>query len=399
MQNLRVIDQNLDDIASIKTQPKKSWPKDLVVLKFGGATLATPQHIQKAALRVANVAKNNLVVVVVSAMGSQTNQFLKLAREVSSAPNPRELDMLVSTGERISMSLLSMALNDLGCSAVSFTGSQAGILTDDDHFSAHILDIKPFRVEEALQKNRVVILAGYQGVSLKTKEITTLGRGGSDVTAVGIAAALGASRCEILKEVDGVYTHDPKKFPAAKLIKNITFAPFCEMTFWGAQVVQYRAARLAEKFSMHLVVAPADKPEQTGTQISAKADNEEFFNQHQNIIKLKLNNSDEKAFQKILKQEFESRNLLPLQILAHDEDENSYYLTGTQDLVIGAKLGFHLSPSNALKIQENLLTSETITCSQVLDENLKEIYLKKLCETDPPSAVVTTKYSVTVFRS
>ncbi len=177
----------------------------LIVQKYGGATLSDPDKIKKIAQRIFNLYQSGgKIVVVVSAMGQTTNQLIELAHQVSKRPPLRELDMLLSVGERISMALLSMALNDLGCPAISFTGSQAGILTDDAHINANIIDVKAFRVEEALKENKVVILAGFQGVSQKTKEITTLGRGGSDITAVAVAGYLKAERCEILKDVDCV---------------------------------------------------------------------------------------------------------------------------------------------------------------------------------------------------
>ena len=183
----------------------------LIVQKYGGATLATPAQVKQIALRIYQLHQTGTqVVVVVSAMGQTTNQLIQLARDVSPNPHLRELDMLLTVGERISMSLLSMALNDLGVSAISYTGSQAGILTDDSHVNASIIDVKAFRVEEALKENKIVILAGFQGVSPQTKEITTLGRGGSDTSAVAMAGYLKADRCEILKDVDCIYSADPK---------------------------------------------------------------------------------------------------------------------------------------------------------------------------------------------
>ena len=163
----------------------------LIVQKYGGATLETPEKIKNIAANIANLKKNNnQIVAVVSAMGQTTNQLIQLAQQVSKKPQLRELDMLLSVGERTSMALVSMALHDLNCDAISFTGSQAGILTDEAHLNAMIKDVKAYRVQEALDKNQVVILAGFQGVSPVTKEITTLGRGGSDTSAVAMAAYL-----------------------------------------------------------------------------------------------------------------------------------------------------------------------------------------------------------------
>lgn len=224
----------------LKTQ--KLNAQKLIVQKYGGATLATPEKIKSVALKISDLKKSGYaVVVVVSAMGQTTNQLIELSQQVSKNPSLREMDMLISVGERISMSLLSMALNDLGCEAISFTGSQAGILTDDDHISANIIDVTPVRVQQALEKNKVVVLAGFQGVSQKTKEITTLGRGGSDITAVAMAFALEAGRCEILKDVDSIFTADPNSINTAKPIRHLNTDQLFEMTFWGAKVLNYKS--------------------------------------------------------------------------------------------------------------------------------------------------------------
>ena len=247
----------------------------LVVQKFGGATLSTPEKIRSVAEKIANLRKSGVsVVVVVSAMGQTTNQLIELANQVSKNPTLREMDMLMSVGERISMSLLSMALNDLGCEAISFTGSQAGILTDDDHISANIIDVKPIRVAPALAAGKAVVLAGFQGVSAKTKEITTLGRGGSDITAVAVAQALGAYRCEILKDVDSIFTADPNVVKDAKPIRNLSAQLLFEMTYWGAKVVNYRSSERFLKHSnenLELYIGPAhatDNQTLQGTLIS-----------------------------------------------------------------------------------------------------------------------------------
>ena len=177
----------------------------IIVQKYGGVCLETPAKIRAVARSLADLhGRDHRVVAIVSAMGTTTDQLIQMAYQVSPTPNRRELDMLLTTGERISMSLMSMALSDLGVPAISFTGSQAGVMTDDSQSSARILDIRPIRVLEELDRGRVVVLAGFQGVNPATREITTLGRGGSDTTAVAMAAALKAERCEINKEVDGI---------------------------------------------------------------------------------------------------------------------------------------------------------------------------------------------------
>src|ERR1700754_5168088 len=183
----------------------------IIVQKYSGACLETPEKVRAVAADLADLhGRGCRVVVVVSAMGKTTDQLIEMAYQVSPRPNRRELDMLLTTGERISMSLMSMALSDLGVPAISFTGSQAGVMTDASHSAARIVDVRPVRVREELDRGRIVVLAGFQGVNPITREITTLGRGGSDTTAVAMAAALKAECCEIIKEVDGVCSADPR---------------------------------------------------------------------------------------------------------------------------------------------------------------------------------------------
>lgn len=241
----------------------------IIVQKYGGATLATPEKIKQVAQRIARKQKAGYkIVAVVSAMGQTTNDLIRLAQQVSNRPTLREMDMLLSVGERVSMSLLSMALNDLGCTAISLTGSQAGILTDDLHANANITDVKAFRVEQALSENKIVILAGFQGVSALTKEVTTLGRGGSDISAVAMAEYLKAERCEILKDVDGVYTADPKLVTEAQRIHQLSTAHFLEMTSWGAKVLNSRSVQLALEKNVPLYIASAENENLEGTLIT-----------------------------------------------------------------------------------------------------------------------------------
>ena len=198
------------------TEPIQSG---IIVQKYGGSSVGTPEKILRVAERVARTrATGKSVVVVVSAMGDTTDDLLTLARQVSPDPSRRELDMLLTAGERISMSLLGMALQRAGVEAVSFTGSQSGILTDGAHTNARILEVRPVRIIEELERGRVVIVAGYQGVS-REREVTTLGRGGSDTTAVALAAALDAEVCEICSDVDGVFTADPRIVPGARRLE------------------------------------------------------------------------------------------------------------------------------------------------------------------------------------
>lgn len=230
----------------------------LIVQKYGGATLATPALVKAAAHRIANLKRQgHQVVAIVSAMGQATNDLIDLARQVADQPNLRELDMLLSTGERVSMALLSMALHAEGCDSISFTGSQAGIMTNDAHINAFIVDVRAFRVREALDAGKVVVLAGFQGVSPTTKEITTLGRGGSDTTAMAMSAFLKADRCEILKEVPAVFSADPRIVKNAKALSQLPYQALAHMCFWGAKVLHYRSAELAARYKVPLFVGPA----------------------------------------------------------------------------------------------------------------------------------------------
>ncbi len=217
----------------------------IVVQKFGGSSVADVAKLQAVAQRVAARKRaGDDVVVVVSAMGKTTDQLLALAREIDSTPPRRELDMLLSTGERVSMALLSMAIQKLGHDAISFTGSQSGIITNDRHFDARIIDVRPHRVEDELARGRIVIIAGYQGMSYK-REITTLGRGGSDTTALAMAAALGARHAEIYSDVDGVYSADPRKVPDAQHLPEIGYDEMQEMAEAGAKVLHAKAVEFA----------------------------------------------------------------------------------------------------------------------------------------------------------
>jgi len=227
----------------------------IIVQKYGGVCLETPAKIRAVASSLADLhRRGHRVVAIVSAMGKTTDQLIEMAYQVSPQPNRRELDMLLTTGERISMSLMSMALSDLGVPAISFTGSQAGVMTDQSHSSARILEVRPVRVREELDRGRIVVLAGFQGVNAVTKEITTLGRGGSDTTAVAMAAALKAERCEIIKEVDGICTADPRIVPDARPLRRLDFASLSDMCFWGAKVLHFRSVELAQSQDVPLAL-------------------------------------------------------------------------------------------------------------------------------------------------
>jgi aspartate kinase len=247
----------------------------IIVQKYGGACLETPAKVRSVAADLADLhRRGNRIVVVVSAMGKTTDQLIEMAYQVSPRPNRRELDMLLTTGERISMSLMSMALSDLGVPAISFTGSQAGVMTDASHSAARILDVRPVRVREELDRGRIVVLAGFQGVNPVTKEITTLGRGGSDTTAVAMAAALKAERCEIIKEVDGVCSADPRIVSDAKPLRRLDFAALSEMCFWGAKVLHFRSVELAENENVPLVLKQSGGTEHSTQVMKEVADME-----------------------------------------------------------------------------------------------------------------------------
>ena len=222
-------------------------PIPIVVQKYGGSSVATPERLRQVAEHVAQTQRSGVrVVVVVSAMGKTTDELIALAKSVSENPSRRELDMLLSCGERISMALLAMALSELGVRAISFTGSQSGILTNDRHSGARIIEVRPVRIQDELERDYVVIVAGFQGMSYK-REITTLGRGGSDTTAVALAAALSASHCEIYSDVDGVYSADPRVVPQAQHIPTIGYAEMQELAAHGAKVLNAQAVEWAQR--------------------------------------------------------------------------------------------------------------------------------------------------------
>ncbi|MEV7429754.1 MULTISPECIES: aspartate kinase [unclassified Nocardioides] len=223
----------------------------IVVQKYGGSSVADAAGIKRVAQRIVNTRKaGHDVVVVVSAMGDTTDELRDLAEQVSPLPPPRELDMLLTAGERISMALVAMAIAQLGHKAQSFTGSQAGVITDSAHGKAKIIDITPGRIEAAIRDGAIAIVAGFQGVSQDTKDITTLGRGASDTTAVALAAALGADVCEIYSDVDGVFTADPRIVPAARKLDRVSTEEMLEMAASGAKILHLRCVEYARRYNM-----------------------------------------------------------------------------------------------------------------------------------------------------
>ena len=227
----------------------------LIVQKFGGSSVADAESIKRVAARIASTKRSGQsVVVVVSAMGDTTDELIDLANQVSPMPHGRELDMLLTAGERISMALLAMAISNLGLEARSFTGSQAGIITTSTHGRARVIDVTPGRIKEALDEGAIAIVAGFQGIAQDTKDITTLGRGGSDTTAVALAAALEADVCEIYTDVDGVFSADPRTVPAARKLKSVTYEEMLELAASGAKVLHLRCVEYARRFNLPIHV-------------------------------------------------------------------------------------------------------------------------------------------------
>jgi aspartate kinase len=225
-----------------------------LVMKFGGTSVADPEKIRRVASRLVEAKRaGNRVVAVVSAMGQHTDELVSLAHDVSPHPKPREMDMLISVGERISCALVAMAIADLGLDAISLTGSQAGIVTDTVHGKAKIVEVRAHRIHEALDSDRIVLVAGFQGVSTDF-DITTLGRGGSDTTAVALAAALGADACEIYTDVDGVFTADPRLVPGARKLHAVSYEEMLEMAASGAKVLALRSVEFARNHGVKLHV-------------------------------------------------------------------------------------------------------------------------------------------------
>jgi aspartate kinase len=233
----------------------------LIVQKFGGSSVADAEGMKRVAARIVATKKaGNQVVVVVSAMGDTTDELIDLANAVTPIPQGRELDMLLTAGERISMAILAMAINNLGFEALSFTGSQAGVITDSVHGKARIIDVTPGRIREAIDSGAIAIVAGFQGISQDTKDITTLGRGGSDTTAVALAAALDADVCEIYTDVDGVFSADPRVVPNARKLKTVTYEEMLELAAAGAKVLHLRCVEYARRFNLPIHVRSSFSP-------------------------------------------------------------------------------------------------------------------------------------------
>jgi len=379
----------------------------LIVQKYGGATLETPEKVKAAAQRIADLKNKNIkVVAVVSAMGSTTNELIALAHKVSPTPHLRELDMLLTVGERISMSLVSIALNDLGHEAISFTGSQAGILTDDAHLNAMIKDVKGFRVEEALNQNKIVILAGFQGVSPQTKEITTLGRGGSDTSAVAMAAFLNADRCEILKDVPSIFTADPKIVSQANPLNELNYDQLLEMTYWGAKVLHYRSVELAKIKKVKLYVGPAHSPKNSTESIGTIIHEDIMFesskplavNSHAQVIAIQFKNTDLATALVLFEKWLTQNNVGTPQILSGLTESTNTQLLLTAPTENLTALKSAIINDSLFTIDSQLYCSVSLTCTgSSLNEVLKQASLALKNKNIIPTHFVQSSMSLNYF--
>ena len=359
--------------------------KPLIVQKYGGATLADPQKIRSVAERISGKSKTHNLIIAVSAMGQTTNQLIDLAQQVSNNPSRRELDMLLTTGERISMALLSMALNDLNCPAISFTGSQAGILTDESHVNAFIQDLKPQRVEQAIRDKKVAVIAGFQGVSPVTKEITTLGRGGTDTTAVAMAAHFKAERCEILKDVAGVYSADPKIVKDAKPIQQLSYDQLMEMTFWGAKVLHYRSVELARNREVVLYIGPASDSLSEGTLVQKSLKGVNMFesskplsvNSHETVLELVMEGVKPTKAMETMQWFFNEKQIAFPQILRTQPTDIGTHLLVTGPLEIMRAIEKEIVNAPVKTLLKKYATV-TVTCSGSTSPQLFDLLLKKL---------------------
>lgn len=339
----------------------------IIVQKYGGMCLETPTRIRAVASELADLhGRGHKVVAIVSAMGKTTDELIRTAYQVSPHPNRRELDMLLTTGERVSMSLMSMALSDLGVPAISFTGSQAGVMTDESHSSARILDVKPIRVKEELDRGKIVVLAGFQGVNPLNKEITTLGRGGSDTTAVAMAAALKAERCEIIKEVDGICSADPRLVSEVRSLKQLDFASLAEMCYWGAKVLHFRSVELALTQNVPLVIKKWGGAE-TSTHVMKEVKGMESgkvlaVNSHARIEHVEIDSTDlNQGYEKFAKHLKEYALPWP-QLLASAFTAGKSRIMMTGDNETLDALLRTLAKSKDLRKQRDTLSSVSLTC-------------------------------------
>jgi len=347
------------------------------VYKFGGASLADIDKLKGVArfLRDEKAKHGDPILAVVSAMGKTTDELIALAKKVSPHPHRRELDMLLTVGERTSMSLMSLALHDLGITAVSFTGSQAGILTDTSHGNARILDVRPFRVDETLRSGKMVILAGFQGVSDKTKEITTLGRGGTDTTAVAMASHFKAQQCEFKKDVGGIFSADPKIVPNAQHLPRLSYKNLVDMTFWGGKFLHYRAAELAAALKLPLKFSHFENAGEftliSGEDTMLEQEKVLSINTHKEVYKLLFKKMSQLEVMDLLNKKIAETGLPYPQILSITTID-----TVTKALLvgeIGAMCGELKMPCETQALSSVTMTCQGAVSSELLFKTLKHI--------------------------
>ena len=344
---------------------------ELCVLKFGGSSLSTPEKIQSVAQRIAALARQGRrLVVVVSAMGQTTDELVSLAHRVSPHPNRRELDMLLTAGERISMALMSMALHDCACPSISFTGSQAGVMTNGSFSNAEIVAIRPIRVAQELRRGRVVVLAGFQGVDPRTKEITTLGRGGSDTTAIAMASVLGAKRCEIYKDVDGIYGADPKLIPNAPFYKKIPLHLLHEFCHWGAKVLNVRSVEWAMKSALPIFIGKSSDFS-LGTSVTTKQDKSKLrqrpivgLHSHSNVLEVLAGCKSLPEITRALQAPLQPRSLPQPNVLHREKIKNGFRLFLTLDAESLAQIRHELNQAKYLKVIRDDLSSIALTSNR-----------------------------------
>jgi aspartate kinase len=304
--------------------------ENLIIQKFGGSSLNSPDKFKACAKHILRaLANGNKLIVVVSAMGDATDELLVLAKKLSKAPNKRELDMLLTTGERASIALMSICLNELGVKALSLTGSQCGILTDSSHTDAQIKDIHPQRIVEGLVHHDVVVVAGFQGICPQTKDITTLGRGGSDLTAVALAKKLSAKKCEIYTDTQGIMSLDPKLSNNAISLKSLSWQQACNLASSGATVLHERSAYLAQKEKIPLEIKHSTKENSTYTHIGADALEKKGLyaltcRRDQSLYKLKIKKADYSKLMSFLDEQHINLNLFTQELCSNSGNYNIY---------------------------------------------------------------------------
>jgi aspartate kinase len=337
------------------------------VYKFGGASLADVDKVKAVAdfLKKEKLKYKVPLLVVVSAMGQTTDELIALAKKVSSHPQKRELDMLLTVGERVSMALMSLALNERGVPAISFTGSQAGILTDSSHGNARIIDIRPFRLEEHFQKDVTVVLAGFQGVSSTTKEVTTLGRGGTDTTALAMASFFKAPICEFKKDVGGVFSADPKIIPNAKHLPQLSYKNLIDMTFWGGKFLHYRAAELAFFLKLPIKFSHFQNENEftlvSGDETMLEQQRILAINSHKDVFELSFKNMDSPKALDAIQTHINKNNIAHPQILAVNT------VGGTTRILGVGELGERCTD---LPCETRTLSSVTMTCQGAVNSEL-----------------------------